>query len=415
MKNVDFDLFRNSLLVWYDKHARVLPWRDNPSPYRVWISEIMLQQTRVDTVKPYFERFLTELPTIKDLAEVSDERLMKLWEGLGYYSRARNLKKAAIQIVEEYDGELPANIEELMKLSGIGPYTSGAIGSIAFGLRGTAVDGNVYRVIARLTANQNDLSERSAKKEIEDLVLALLPEDRVGDFNQGLMELGATVCLPNGQPKCEECPVRELCEAKELGIEMTLPVKVKKKARRVEEKTIFVIEYNDRIAIRQRPMEGLLNGLWEFPNLDGLFDEEECEDIMKNWGIRFSRIIPLGKAKHIFSHIEWQMVGYFVKADWMQSRIREDSESGIREEGESAVQEEGEAGEFRIQEEGESGEFRIQEEGVLVFQEESEIDVFGRIEEQGELVFATKEEIKKKYSIPTAFSAYRDVIKNAGM
>lgn len=390
MEKIYFDQFRNSLLSWYDKHARVLPWRDNPSPYRVWISEIMLQQTRVDTVKPYFERFLTELPTVKDLAEVTDDKLMKLWEGLGYYSRARNLKKAAIQIVEEYDGELPANIEELMKLSGIGPYTSGAIGSIAFGLRGTAVDGNVYRVIARLTANQNDLSERSAKKEIEELVLELLPADRVGDFNQAMMELGATVCLPNGAPKCEECPVRELCEARKLGIEMTLPVKVKKKARRVEEKTIFVIEYNDRIAIRQRPMEGLLNGLWEFPNLDGLFDEEEYEDIMKNWGIRFSKIISLGKAKHIFSHIEWQMVGYFVKAEWMESSVREDSESSIREDDEAGVRE---------------------ADGAPIH-EDSESGVPGIIGEQGELVFATKEEIMKKYSIPTAFSAYRDVIQS---
>ena len=362
MNKNDYDIFQRRLLSWYDAHARVLPWRDEPTPYRVWISEIMLQQTRVDTVKPYFERFLKDLPTVNALAEVTDEKLMKLWEGLGYYSRARNLKKAAQLIELEYGGQLPGKIEALLKLPGIGPYTAGAVGSIAFGIRGTAVDGNVNRVITRLTGNRQDISNPKIKKEIERFTFELLPMERVGDFNQALMELGATVCLPNGQPKCEKCPVNELCEGYTLGIAAEIPLKVKKKAKKIEEKTIFIIEHNGKIAIRQRPMEGLLSGLWEFPNLDGLYSEEECADIMANWGIQYSRLIPLEKAKHIFSHIEWHMIGYYILAEWIQDKVQED-----------------------------------------------ELNFAGSLE-QGKLIFAKKDEIKKIYSIPTAFKAYQNIL-----
>lgn len=314
MDKTSIKQFQEYLLNWYDSHARVLPWRDNPTPYRVWISEIMLQQTRVDTVKPYFERFMKELPTVEELANVSDDKLLKLWEGLGYYSRAMNLKKAAGIIVESFSRQIPSDVRSLQNLPGIGPYTSGAIASIAFGVKAPAIDGNVLRVMARITANEGDIADRLVKQDIGELVEQLLPEERVGDFNQALMELGATVCLPNGAPKCGECPVQSLCEATKQGIQLELPIKAKKKERRIELKTIFIIEYKDKIAIRQRPDEGLLSSLWEFPNAEGHLSMEECQKKLLDWGIEASAIHSLKSSKHIFTHLEWHMIGYIVSA-----------------------------------------------------------------------------------------------------
>ena len=314
-KKMDLEIvtqFQNKLLEWYDNSARVLPWRDNPSPYRVWISEIMLQQTRVHTVKPYFENFMKEVPTIEALANISEDKLLKLWEGMGYYSRARNLKKAAALILQEFDGIMPSTIEGLKSLPGIGPYTSGAIASIAFGVRVSAIDGNVLRGIARITANQGDITNGLVKKEIEGWVNAILPKARVGDFNQGLMELGATICLPNGMPKCTECPVAFLCQGYHKGIALSIPFKAKKKPRKIEEKTIFVIEYKDSFALRQRPNVGLLSNLWEFPHIEGSLSYEECDEEMQKWNMKAERIIPLNKCKHIFTHLEWYMMGYYV-------------------------------------------------------------------------------------------------------
>lgn len=308
-------LFQNNLLEWYDNNARILPWRDNPTPYRVWVSEIMLQQTRVETVKPYFENFMREVPDIQTLANISEDKLLKLWEGLGYYSRAKNLKKTARLIMEMFHGEMPSDQESLKSLPGIGPYSAGAIASIAFGNKVPAIDGNVLRVMARMTANKGDITNRFVKKEVEEIVQRILPTERIGDFNQALMELGARICLPSGTPMCPQCPVNSLCEGYQQGIVAELPVKAKKQTRRIEEKTIFLIQYEDRIAIRQRPNHGLLSNLWEFPHTEGYLSYADCEEILDKWGIIAHSIIPLHEAKHIFTHLEWKMIGYLILAE----------------------------------------------------------------------------------------------------
>ena len=238
-----------SLLHWYDYNKRILPWRENKDPYRIWISEIMLQQTRVEAVKPYFDRFMEVLPTVYDLAKVDDDRLMKLWEGLGYYNRARNLKAAAQTIVEEYGGQLPADYDKLLSLKGIGMYTAGAIGSIAFELQVPAVDGNVLRVLTRLWGDDSDILKDKTKKAMGRRVMEFMPEDRPGDFNQALIELGATVCVPNGQPLCDQCPWDTVCKAYKEDLIDQLPVKTPKKARRIEHKTVFLLECGEQIAI----------------------------------------------------------------------------------------------------------------------------------------------------------------------
>lgn len=298
-----------ALLNWYDYNKRLLPWRENKDPYRIWISEIMLQQTRVEAVKPYFDRFMQELPTVADLAAVEDDRLMKLWEGLGYYNRARNLKKAAQTIMEEYNGKLPADYEKLLSLKGIGMYTAGAIGSIAFELQVPAVDGNVLRVLSRLWGDYSDILKDKTKKEMGKRILDFMPEDRPGDFNQALIELGATVCVPNGKPNCEQCPWDTVCKAYKEDLIENLPVKAKKKPRKIQNKTVFLLETEEQIAIRKRDDKGLLAGLWEFPNLDGRMDAEDLRKQMEDWGIQNGEYEQAGKGKHIFSHVEWHMEG----------------------------------------------------------------------------------------------------------
>lgn len=298
-----------ALLNWYDYNKRLLPWRENKDPYRIWISEIMLQQTRVEAVKPYFDRFMQELPTVADLAAVEDDRLMKLWEGLGYYNRARNLKKAAQTIMEEYNGKLPADYEKLLSLKGIGMYTAGAIGSIAFELQVPAVDGNVLRVLSRLWGDYSDILKDKTKKEMGKRILDFMPEDRPGDFNQALIELGATVCVPNGKPNCEQCPWDTVCKAYKEDLIENLPVKAKKKPRKIQNKTVFLLETEEQIAIRKRDGKGLLAGLWEFPNLDGRMDAEDLRKQMEDWGIQNGEYEQAGKGKHIFSHVEWHMEG----------------------------------------------------------------------------------------------------------
>lgn len=229
------------LLGWFGEHARILPWREQPQPYRVWVSEIMLQQTRVEAVKPFFERFTQALPDVRSLAECPEDKLLKLWEGLGYYNRVRNMQKAAQNMVEFYDGEMPADYEKLLGLPGIGPYTAGAVASIAFEIPVPAVDGNVLRVITRITQNDGDILKQSVKRQVEEELLAVMPKGRSGAFNQALMELGATVCVPNGAPKCDECPLSGLCLAHQNGKEMDYPKKAQKKPRKIEKKTVLVL------------------------------------------------------------------------------------------------------------------------------------------------------------------------------
>lgn len=309
------DLIAEPLLAWYDENRRILPWRENPAPYHVWLSEIMLQQTRVEAVKSYYDRFLRRLPDIADLAAVEEETLLKLWEGLGYYNRARNLKKAAVQIMEEYGGMMPGNYEELLKLAGIGSYTAGAVASIAFGQPVPAVDGNVLRVLSRLRTDDRDILEAGVKKSIEEELRGVIPKDRPGDFNQALMELGAMVCIPNGSPKCESCPWGELCQARIQNRITEYPKKAPKKPRSIEKKTVLVIRYGNLVALRRRPDRGLLAGLYEFPTMEGHCGEEQVITHLRQSGVAPLRIRRLTEAKHIFTHKEWHMIGYSVRID----------------------------------------------------------------------------------------------------
>ena len=303
------------LLEWYDKEHRSLPWREEPTGYKVWVSEIMLQQTRVEAVKPYFHRFLTQLPDIESLALAPEEVLLKLWEGLGYYNRVRNMQKAARQMMEEYEGKMPQTREELQKLSGIGSYTSGAISSIAFGKKVPAVDGNVLRILSRLSMDEDDILKESTKKRIERQIMEVMPDDRPGDFNQALMELGATVCIPVGKPKCEECPWEKICQAHLYGREEEFPKKEAKKSRSVEKKTVLIIQDNNKTALRKRPNGGLLAGLYEFPNLEGHLTEKRILTYLKDIGLEVLRIQKEEDSKHIFSHKEWHMKAYKIKVD----------------------------------------------------------------------------------------------------
>lgn len=298
------------LLKWYDKNKRTLPWRDKNNAYYTWVSEIMLQQTRVEAVKPYFQRFIRELPDVASLAAAPEERIVKLWEGLGYYSRVRNMQKAAIQVMEKYNGKIPEDFETLLSLRGIGRYTAGAISSIAYGHKVPAVDGNVLRVYSRLTESREDIMKQSVRKSVEDQLKEIMPGDRPGDFNQAVMEIGAVVCVPNGKAKCEVCPLGEFCLARKHGTMEELPVKAPKKARKVENRTVLVIQDGTATAIRRRPPEGLLAGLYEIPNMEGHLTQKEALTQVKNIGLEPLRIEPLPDAKHIFSHIEWRMCAY---------------------------------------------------------------------------------------------------------
>lgn len=300
------------LLDWYQKEKRDLPWRKTKDPYPVWLSEIMLQQTRVEAVKPYYKRFLEVCPNIEALANIPEEQLYKLWEGLGYYSRARNLQKAAKTILSDYGGVFPSDCKTLQKLPGIGDYTAGAIASIAFGERVPAVDGNVLRVVARLVASEDDIALPDTKKGFREALLPLIPTE-AGDFNQSLIELGAMVCLPNGEPKCDSCPLASLCRAHTDGKTATLPVRSKKPPRRIEDRTVLLIEDGGRTALSKRPDKGLLAGLYELPNTKGHLNEAELLAFIRSLGFEPLRWDRLEDAKHIFTHVEWHMIAYAVR------------------------------------------------------------------------------------------------------
>ncbi|MDE7332427.1 MAG: A/G-specific adenine glycosylase [Lachnospiraceae bacterium] len=335
------------LLTWYDKGRRILPWREDAEPYHVWVSEIMLQQTRVEAVKPYYDRFMKVLPDIGHLACADEEELLKLWEGLGYYNRVRNLKKAAQMIMEEYGGIMPEEFEKLIKLPGIGSYTAGAVSSIAYGKRVPAVDGNVLRVLARLMGDDRDIMKQSVRRDIEQELHLSMPDERPGDFNQALMELGAMICIPTGIPHCGQCPWERLCTAHRQGRELDFPYKTPKKPRTIEEKTVLVIRDANRAALKKRPESGLLAGMYEFPSLEGHLSERKVLDYLKKEGLSVLRIEPLSSSKHIFTHKEWHMIGYAVKVDELAEK-----------------------------------------------------------KNQNGMIFAEPEEIKDKYPIPSAYGAY---------
>ena len=355
------------LLHWYDYNRRILPWREEPTPYHVWVSEIMLQQTRVEAVKGYYDRFLTCLPDVAALAEAEEEVLLKLWEGLGYYNRVRNMQKAAKIVVERYEGKIPAEYEAIRALPGIGDYTAGAVASIAFGLPYPAVDGNVLRVLARIACSEEDIAKERTKQRVKEELSLIMPE-RSGDFNQSLMELGATVCLPNGKPLCEQCPVMHLCKAFHAGRENELPVKSGKKERRIEKRTVFMVFCGERILLHRRKKKGLLAGLWEFPNIpetEGIHTAERVsEELAGRIPDAEAPKVSIGKrAKHIFSHVEWHMEGIKIE-------ITDESEDR-RERLKAFVQ-----------------------------------HLTGEGEVPSEWIFATPQEIQEIYPIPSAFEAY---------
>lgn len=312
------------LVEWYGENKRILPWRDQNNAYYTWVSEIMLQQTRVEAVKPYFERFVSELPDVNALAECPETKLMKLWEGLGYYNRARNMQEAAKTVAKEYGGILPADYQKLLGLKGVGSYTAGAIASIAYHIPVPAVDGNVLRVISRIKESRKDIMKQSVRKAMEEELLEIMPSDCPGDFNQALMELGAVVCVPNGPAKCGECPAAFCCQAYRHGTVEDLPVKSGKKHRKLEERTILVIQDGNRTAIRRRPKKGLLAGLYELPNVEGALTQQEALEKVKELELEPLFIKELEPSKHIFSHIEWRMTGYLIRVASLEQKKNAD-------------------------------------------------------------------------------------------
>ncbi len=310
-----------ALLSWYELHHRTLPWRIQPTPYRIWISEIMLQQTRIEAVIPHYHAFLERMPNVRALAEIPEEELLKMWEGLGYYSRARNLQKAAKFLIANGQEDLPNTYKELLKLPGIGEYTAGAIASIAFGEAVPAVDGNVMRVLARLLGCDEDVLSPKGKKIFTQFATQLLPPQASGVFNQAVMELGETVCVPNTAPKCEKCPFVEVCFSRKNNATARLPVRRKLKARKIEWRTVFVLVTNEqppRILLHKRDANGLLGGLYEFPNADDVLSEQEALSFLENMGVSTDMVYPLPPAKHIFTHVEWRMQGYFAMIEPFQ-------------------------------------------------------------------------------------------------
>jgi len=297
------------LLEWYRDNARTLPWRTLPTPYRVWVSEIMLQQTRVTAVLSYFDRFMAAFPTPAALAAAPEDQLLKLWEGLGYYSRARNLQKAARQVITDFGGQFPDTYLELRSLAGIGEYTAAAIASIAYGEALPAVDGNLLRVTARITGDDGDITTPAMKKKVTALLTEIIPIKAPGAFNQAMMDLGALICLPNGAPLCDSCPAASFCLAHQKGLETVLPVRSPKKARRIEERNVFFFFYQGKVALRRRPQKGLLAGLWEPP----CEHSADARTQLEAWGISLGQPSFAGVSRHIFTHVEWHMEAYVLE------------------------------------------------------------------------------------------------------
>ena len=302
-----------ALIPWYEAHKRELPWRQDREPYHVWLSEIMLQQTRVEAVKEYYRRFVTALPTIPDLAEAPEEQILKLWEGLGYYNRVRNLQKAAQTICAEYTGVFPSEYAQIRSLSGIGDYTAGAIASICFDAPTPAVDGNVLRVYSRLLADDANIDLQTTKKRITRKLQETYPQKNPGIATQALMELGATVCVPNGAPRCDVCPVAEICQARKQDTWRNLPVRSEKKKRKIVDKTVFILLTEDTVALHKRSASGLLAGMWEFPNVDEKLDKQEAVTQVTGWQADPVDLLMQTSYTHIFSHVEWHMTAYYIR------------------------------------------------------------------------------------------------------
>jgi len=310
-----------ALLPWYEKNRRDLPWRADREPYHVWLSEIMLQQTRVEAARSYYLRFLAALPSVADLAAAGADALHKLWEGLGYYSRVRNLHAAAQRIEAEYGGVFPSDYASVRALPGVGDYTAGAVCSICFGLPTPAVDGNVLRVCARLTEDASPVTDAKFRARIAASLAAVYPAGRCGDFTQSLMELGALVCLPNGAPRCDECPCAAFCAARAHGTAGHYPVRPERKPRREEKKTVFLLRCGDRWAVRKRPARGLLAGLWEFPNLSGTLAPQEALDAATAMGAQPRNLEKSQEKTHVFTHVFWHLRGYTISCAAMPEQF----------------------------------------------------------------------------------------------
>ncbi len=315
MQAFDFSTILSPLLAWYEENKRSLPWRENPTPYQVWVSEIMLQQTRVEAVREYYARFLAELPNVEDLAICEEEKLLKLWEGLGYYSRARNLQKAARVLVNEYDGEFPSDVETLKKLPGVGSYTAGAIASIAFGKRAAAVDGNVFRVASRLEENPTVISDPKYRRYLEQTFTEIYPKEgkACAQFTQSLFELGALLCKPKN-PQCGRCPLQGLCRANASGTQAEYPKLPQKKEKRREEVYAFLIETPQGFCIRRRE-EGVLKGMNELPS-HVILDGESPERILNGWGVYEFKEKKRKRYVHIFTHIRWEITCVWVETEY---------------------------------------------------------------------------------------------------
>ena len=329
MENFELNHLVEPAVIWYEKNKRDLPWRRDNNPYHIWVSEIMLQQTRVEAVKGYYERFLHRLPTIEALADCPEDELLKLWEGLGYYNRVRNMQRAAKVIMESYNGQMPQDYEEILNLPGIGAYTAGAIASIAFQIPIPAVDGNVLRILSRVREDGEDIKKEGTKKRVTKELLPFMPKNHPGSFNQAMMEIGACVCVPNGEPLCHSCPWESMCLSHKHGTTNRYPVKSKPQKRRIEEKTVFLIVDGENLLIEKRPSKGLLAGLYQFPNVEGWVEREDAVAFAREKGLDPVFVEPLPEAKHIFSHIEWRMKGYLLKVSDFRGWKNEKEGNGI--------------------------------------------------------------------------------------
>lgn len=303
-----------NIIKWYQENKRILPWRMDKDPYHVWISEVMLQQTRIEAVVNYYNRFMKELPTVFDLAKIDEDKLLKLWEGLGYYNRARNLKKCAIILVEKYNGCFPKKYDELINLPGVGEYTASAISSICFNEKESCIDGNVLRVFTRINNATRNISDKKVKDDIRKTLMENMPEDS-GDFNEGLMELGEVICIPNSEPKCNICPVHEYCKAYINKTYQNLPVKTKKQGKKEEDVTVFLFKHHEKVAISKRDDKGLLANLWEFPNIQDKLSLKKVKGYLEKENISYKKVSKSIQNTHIFTHKIWNMSAYIIELE----------------------------------------------------------------------------------------------------
>ena len=388
------DPFAKALLSWYDENRRILPWREEPGPYHTWLSEIMLQQTRVEAVKGYYARFLAALPEISDLADAEEEKVLKLWEGLGYYSRARNLQKAAKTIMTEYAGEMPKTFQELKKLPGIGEYTAAAIASIVYKEEIPALDGNLLRIFSRLTSYQKVVLEPEGKKLAFSFFQEKMRGIDPGNFNQALMDLGSGVCLPKGEIGCKSCPLEVFCSSSKTGNPSEYPKLPEKKKRKVEQYSIFLIRHREELLLKKRENKGLLAGLYEFYKLEGHCSEKEALEAVESLGLRPIRIKALGEAKHIFTHKEWEMIGYEVYCgDFQGEGQQEGQQEGQKEENSVILRE------SLIPEESSKAKKTVAKKATAK-----------KLWEKQGYRFYSKEEIQGELSIPSAFAYYKQFL-----